>query len=229
MLARQTSFLSQRVILSFASILVGVSLLGFVFSGGLDSSTTAPRPSASVPPLVKGTPADCPPFWRFLDNPQARFTVCAPVNLVYYDNARAVDLNLVGAVWPAQFAEFQLANQEWLAATTAASENAALEPLQIKIEVVPAKTQTAPCAPEKQLPGPGGLVACSDAYRRGTGGELIFDPGGDINVLSALLPTLPGKTVAESFSFHVSIASYRAFWLQQESMFRLIISTLRPY
>jgi hypothetical protein len=232
---RELNLARLRYYLSLACIATGVLLVLYVGLRQLDAGETATpsQPEAVVPPtlepVVKAGPEDCPPDWRYLDNVDARYTVCLPLNLVGYDGSRTWLLEEAQPEdWFQLFSrEFVLVNDAWLSGAVPA-DHPAIAPISLRIDVVPPTSGFDGCDLRAETPDADGAVACADRLHL-VGDQVTFSAEGSVQRFRALIPTQRGKSVNEVFSLYLSINGYSANWELQEPLFRLILAGLRPY
>ncbi|HLF79028.1 MAG TPA: hypothetical protein VJB57_16225 [Dehalococcoidia bacterium] len=246
---------SLRYIASFASIAVGVGLLLFV---ALDNNSkpeaamvisptpmSAPDvPAATIgqsptpqpvlppsgPPLIKGTEADCFAGWRFIDNPQQRWTMCLPRNLLYFDGRDVLPFENAGPQDSQRiYREFAVVNEPWYLAQPAQQTSDVLAPMSLRVDVIGPTTNLDGCPLRQQSPDPTGVVTCKDRLEFSAAGQPAFQTGGSYQRYRALVPTQTGKTVNEVFSLQLTIYSYSANASLQEQLFGHILESLKPY
>jgi hypothetical protein len=156
-----------RLPLSLASIAIGLLMLVWVGVRQIDNvSFSSGNGDVAIAPLTKGSPQDCLPDWRFVDNPAQRFTLCVPLNMVAFDSSGIV---LLEQAAPEQlsrlYGDFILANNAWLAPELPFDPaHPALPPVHLRIEVVPPTRNFDGCKLRDARPDADGIVTCEDRY-----------------------------------------------------------------
>ncbi|MPZ48445.1 MAG: hypothetical protein GEU75_03885 [Dehalococcoidia bacterium] len=217
-----------RYYASFALIGIGVAMLVYVGLRQLDSGTEAGQ---TIPEdaLIKGLPQDCPPDWRYIDNVDQRYTICLPLNLVFYDGNGILPLEYATEDdWARINANFVMVNDAGLALSPVEVQHAAIAPISLSVEVLGPAISFEGCDPRAETPDADGVVVCSDTFRFEEE-QSVFEPDAPIHRFKALIPTQKGESVNEVFSLHLSIVSLSQDWQLQEPLFRELLPTLRPY
>ncbi len=246
---------SLRYLASAASILVGVALLLYIalHGGGkhpeaaavveptattqaaaaleaIPIPTVQPTLQPAAPALVKGTEADCFRGWRFVDNPQQRWTVCLPINLLYFNGKDVAPFeNLQPVDLPAVYRDFNAVNEAWYLAQAGSATVDALAPISLKIEVIAPTTALDGCPIRQQPPGPNGTVTCTDRLNFGPTGQPQYTSDGSYQRFRALTPTQPDKKTTDAFSLALTVYSYSSNSALQQRLFGLILDSLKPY
>ena len=226
---RELDLTRLRFYVSLAFIAIGVGMLIYVVARRLDSDAPTP-PNLPVETLVKSRPEDCPPpDWRFIDNTEQRFTICLPLNLVFYDGAGILPLEQASDEdWSRIFREFVFVNDNGLALSSTDTDYAALAPISLRVDVVGPAVSFTGCDLRSQQPDPDGVVRCTDTFFIEEA-QFVFAAEAPIHRFKALVPTLQGRSVNEVFSLHLSIVSLSEDWQLQEPLFRQLLATLKPY
>jgi hypothetical protein len=221
-----------RFYASLTAIAAGIAILLYVASrhlGGSPGGETAvlPDPPAT---LTRGRAEDCAPDWRFIDNVDQRYTVCLPLNLLYYDGVNIVPLEeMQPENWFNLFNhDFVLVNHAWFEHWPAGNMHPAFAPISLRIDVVPPGVGFDGCDLRGQPVGEDGIAICTDRLDMDLD-QAVFRPEGKTHRFRALVPTLPGRAVNEVFSLYLSINSLSADWPTQEPFLRQILASLRPY
>jgi hypothetical protein len=245
---------SLRYVASFASIAIGVVLLLFVALDNdsdpeaataiTSTQTTAPDVSASAsatpaptaalppagPPLVKGTEADCFATWRFIDNPQQRWTMCLPRNLLYFDGRNVLPFE---SATPQDnqriYREFAVVNEPWYLDQDTPTTSDVQAPLSLRVDIIGPTANLDGCPLRQQTPSSTGVVSCKERLQFSAAGQPVFVPDGSYQRYRALVPTQTGKTVNEVFSLQLTIYSDNANASLQEALFGHILESLKPY
>jgi len=223
-----------RYYTSLSFIVIGVALVLYVAQRHVDLTfwSSDPEPVQAIEPLPKGRAEECPTDWRFIDNTEQRFTICLPLNLVYFDGAGTQQLESASdADWARIFRDFVMVNDAGLALGPPGNEHAALAPISLRVDVVPPGTSSPGCDfsgfqafPEDGIES----VSCSDTFFL-NGPQLVFAPDGPIHRFRALIPTQRGRSANEVFSLYLAITSLTADWPRQQPLFQELFDTLRPY
>jgi hypothetical protein len=196
----------------------------------LPSPVSQPPLPEAAPALVKGTEDDCSRGWRFIDNPQQRWTVCLPLNLLYFDGRDVLPFeNATPQDTQRIFGDFAAVNEPWYLGSTAASTVDVLAPMSLKIEVVAPTTALDGCPIRQQTPSDGGTVTCTDRLEFLPSGQPQFTSDGSYQRFRALTPTQPSKPTTEAFSLALTIYSYGSNSTLQQRLFGLILESLKPY
>ena len=222
-----------RYYTSLSFIVIGVALVLYVASRHADlafwSADAEEPPAQVIEPLPKGRAEECPPEWRFIDNVEQRFTICIPLNLVYFDGGGTMQLEAASPTdWARINRDFVLVNDAGLALGPPGIEHPALAPISLRVDVIPPATSSPGCDLRGQPVDGDTSVSCVDTFFL-DGPQLRFATDGPIHRLRALIPTQRGRGVNDVFSIYLAVTSLSADWPNQQPLFALILASLTPY
>ena len=220
-----------RYYTSLSFIVIGLAMALYVVSRNVDLAfwQSDPEPAQVIEPLTKGTAEDCTIDWRFIDNTAQRFTICLPLNLVYFDGNRTMQLEAATpADWTRIFSDFVMVNDAGLALGPPGLEHPALAPISLRVDVVSPSAPLNGCELRGTPANGDTTVTCIDRFFL-SGPQPTFAPDGAIQRYRALIPTQRGRTVNDVFSLYLAITSLAADRQVQEPLFQQILTTLKPY